>query len=141
MSYDISLCDPVTKETIRLPIRHMMIGGTFHAEMVDGQLVPGATDEAWLNITYNYGHYYHEALENDSDYGSMSEEGIRCIYDKSGAESIPILDRMIENIIKKYPNLQSSSNYWEDVPGNAIRPLYQLKAMASLRPDGIWRGD
>ena len=141
MSYDISLCDPVTKETLELPVKHMMIGGTHHAELVNGRLQAAPTSEAWLNITYNYGHYYYEALEGDKDYNSLSEMGIRCLYDKSGAESIPILDKMIENIKKKYPDLETDIDYWKDTPGNAIKPLYQLKAMASLRPDGIWQGD
>ena len=25
--------------------------------------------------------------------------------------------------------------------GKSIRPLYQLIALAKMRPDGIWRGD
>ena len=32
-------------------------------------------------------------------------------------------------------------DYWEATAANAIRPLYQLLAMARLRPDGIWDGD
>ena len=34
-----------------------------------------------------------------------------------------------------------NSNYWEPTAINAIKPLYQLIAMAELRPDGIWKGD
>ena len=32
-------------------------------------------------------------------------------------------------------------NYWEATAANAIQPLYQLIAMAKLRPDGVWDGD
>ena len=32
-------------------------------------------------------------------------------------------------------------DYWEATAANAIRPLYQLIAMAELRPDGVWDGD
>ena len=32
-------------------------------------------------------------------------------------------------------------DYWEATAANAIRPLYQLIAMAKLRPDGVWDGD
>ena len=45
MSYDVSLNDPVTKETLRLPHKHFMTGGTY---------VEGGTDELLLNVTSNY---------------------------------------------------------------------------------------
>ena len=32
MSYDIRLMDPVTEETIELPVKHVMIGGTYQAD-------------------------------------------------------------------------------------------------------------
>lgn len=34
-----------------------------------------------------------------------------------------------------------TSDYWEPTAANALKPLYQLLAMAQLRPDGIWDGD
>ena len=34
-----------------------------------------------------------------------------------------------------------TTNYWEDTAANALRPLYQLIAMARIRPDGVWEGD
>ena len=34
-----------------------------------------------------------------------------------------------------------NSDYWEATAANAIMPLYQLMAMAQLRPDGVWDGD
>ena len=33
------------------------------------------------------------------------------------------------------------SNYWELTAANAIKPLYQLIALAKMRPDCIWDGD
>ena len=39
--------------------------------------------------------------------------------------------------ISEGPNI----NYWEATAANAIKPLYQLIAMAKLRPDGVWDGD
>ena len=44
MSYDISLCNPITGETLETESTHMMIGGTFAV---------GGTRELWLNVTYN----------------------------------------------------------------------------------------
>lgn len=34
-----------------------------------------------------------------------------------------------------------SQDYWEPTAANAIRPLYQLLALAKMRPDCIWDGD
>ena len=34
-----------------------------------------------------------------------------------------------------------NTNYWEATAANAMKPLFQLIAMAELRPDGIWDGD
>ena len=44
MSYDISLLDPVTKETIQFETPHQIRGGTY---AING------TTEADFNITYN----------------------------------------------------------------------------------------
>ena len=50
MSYDISLTDPVTGETLQLDAPHHMRGGTYAV---------GGTTEAHLNVTWNYAtHYY-----------------------------------------------------------------------------------
>ena len=49
MSYDISLKDPVTKETLTVDEPHFMTGGTYQV---------GGCRELWLNITYNYGPFY-----------------------------------------------------------------------------------
>ena len=32
-------------------------------------------------------------------------------------------------------------DYWEPTAANAIKPLYQLIALAKMRPDCIWDGD
>ena len=34
-----------------------------------------------------------------------------------------------------------TSDYWMDTAANAIKPLYQLLALAKMRPDCIWDGD
>lgn len=123
MSYDIRLHDPVSREPIELEAKHFMRGGTY---AIDG------TSEAWLNITYNYSKFYYEV---------EPEKGISSVYGKTGAESIPVLQNMIDQIIKKYPKLETSENYWNAASGNAIKPLHQLIAMAKMRPDGVWDGD
>ena len=99
MSYDIYLKDPVTEETIEFDEYHFMTGGTYAL---------GGTSEAWLNITYNYADYYYDATEGDERfYGQLWYDepcnlGIRGIYGKTGAESIPMLKEMIRKITEKY---------------------------------------
>ena len=195
MSYDISLKDPVTMETLHSKFKHEMTGGTYAI---------GGTDELWLNITYNYSHYYYEATDGDSRFAHdevscyysdgttgpiETEYGIRGIYGKTGAESIPLLNDMIKRIGEKYKvngkwittkrtgirykdergkeieaydaiyrlankdpfvtkeeyeyevDEGNTEGYWEPTAAKAIRPLYQLLAMAQMRPDGVWDGD
>lgn len=135
MSYDISLHDPVTKETIEFENPHFMRGGTY---AMDG------TTEAWLNITYNYAQWYYRAE-------ALGDDGIRAIYGLTGAESIPILRKAIVGLESLNEDLSEDerqeylakevSGYWLPTRENAIKPLYQLLAMAQMRPDGIWDGD
>lgn len=100
MSYDIWLKDPVTGERLEAEEKHGMTGGTY---------VIGGTRELWLNITYNYSPYYYEAAEGDPRFLYEDRDdpeccpggcngGIRGIYGKTGAESIPMLRDMIERI-------------------------------------------
>lgn len=120
MSYDISLCDPVSGETLHTDSKHEMQGGTRCA---------GGTTELWLNVTWNYSEFYYR----DDVFG---ENGIRTIYGKSGLDSIPILEKAIAAL-----GNDVTDNYWDGTEGNAKRPLIQLLTMAKMRPDGIWRGD
>ena len=107
MSYDIRLVDPVTKEPLHTKVNHDMRGGMY---------AMGGTTELWLNITWNYAHYYYEATDGDKRFaheevtgytngkpdGMKTEYGIRGIYGKTGAESIPMLEDMINKIESTY---------------------------------------
>lgn len=108
MSYDISLKDRVTGETLKVENAHFMTGGTYAV---------GGTTELWLNVTYNYANYYYEVTDGDPRFAHdeisayhwdgttgpvETQYGIRCIYGKSGAESIPMLKDMIARIEEKY---------------------------------------
>lgn len=140
MSYDISLRDPVTRETLCAEFEHKMAGGNYAV---------GGTKELWLNVTYNYADWYYRP----GVFGSTREEskGIRTIYGMSGAESIPVLQKaigalqaMTEDISdeeRRQCEEQGATGYWMPTRANAIRPLYQLLAMAKIRPDGVWGGD
>ena len=121
MSYDISLCDPVTHDTLHANSSHFIGGGT--------QTI-GGTNEFWLNVTYNYGHIYRRE-------DVLGEEGIRAIYGKTGAESIPMLEKAIAALGDDVDN----NDYWHATEGNAKRALCGLLAFARMRPDGVWEGD
>jgi hypothetical protein len=118
MSYDISLADPVTGETLALDNPHRLRGGTYAL---------GGTTDCWLNVTYNYSEHF---------YRTIGEKGIRTIYGMSGAESIPVLESAIAQL-----GDDVDDDYWKPTEGNAKRALHGLLALARLRPDGVWKGD
>ena len=118
MSYDINLRDPVTKEVVMFDAKHQIKGSTY---------IIGGTTKANLTITYNYSTLFTELF---------GVNGIRFIYGKTGAESIPLLQKAINEL-----GNNSDPNYWMPVEGNVKRALYGLLAFAELRPDGIWSGD
>ena len=117
MSYDIELQDPITGRALKLDSAHYMRGGTYAV---------GGTTNAELNITYNYA----------KRYGILGKKGIREIYGKTGAESIP----MLQNAIALLGD-DVHDDYWEPTEGNAKLALIQLLALAQMRPDGVWDGD
>lgn len=117
MSYDINLCDPVSGQVIHFDAPHQMKGGTY---------AMGGSTEAWLNVTYNYSPHF----------GAIGEEGIRSIYGKTGADSIPMLKRCIDAL-----DDDVDEDYWKPTEGNAKQALCGLLAFAQMRPDGVWSGD
>ena len=118
MSYDIELTDRNTGKVVKFPYVHEVRGGTYQL---------GGSDEAWVNITYNYWAIFREVL---------GEEGIRTIYGLTGEESIPLLEKAISELDDNV-----STDYWEATEGNAQQALKHLLLFAQLRPDGIWNGD
>lgn len=97
---------------------HQMKGGTYAL---------GGTPQAWLNITYNYSQHYYRVF---------GENGIRSIYGKTGAESLPLLEAAVAQL-----GDDKDEDYWKATEGNAKAALYQLMAFAKMRPDGVWKGD
>lgn len=118
MSYDIDLTDPVTGDVLELDSPHHMRGGTYAV---------GGSTKASLNITYNYAKHY---------YAIFGDKGIRFLYGKTGAETIPHLKKSVHLL-----DDDVSDNYWDATEGNAKRALVQLLALAEMRPDGVWSGD
>lgn len=132
MSYDISLNDPVTREVVQFDTPHQMKGGTYCI---------GGTTEASLNITYNYCRWYY-------GYDKFGIDGIRSIEGMSGADSIHVIERTIKSLEESEKNLsddertkleeQGVTGYWLPTKENALKPLYQLLAMAKMRPYAVW---
>lgn len=116
MSYDLSLCNPVTKEILLLDTPHEMRGGTYAV---------GGTVDCSLNITYNYSRHYYRVFDGDG--------GIHIIDRMTGADSIPVLQRAIDQL-----GDEIDDDYWQPSEGNAKAPLFQLIALAKMRPDGVW---
>ena len=114
MSYDCYLNDPVTGETLTVDFRHQIAGGI---RAVDG------TNYLWLNITFNYAKHFSRVMP----------KGLDSIEGKSGAVSIPILERAIAQLKDDVDD-----DYWNPTEGNAKRALCGLLALAKLRPDGVW---
>jgi len=133
MSYDIQLSDPVTGETLCTAERHQIRGGTYQM---------GGTTQMWLSITYNYAKHFHPAFKEFEDadrldgFDGKPLSGIRILYGKTGAESIPILKAVIAKL-----GDDVDADYWKPTEGNAKRALLGLLAFAQMRPDGIWDGD
>lgn len=118
MSYDIDLNCPVTNKVIELDFKHNMKGGTYAV---------GGTNEASLNVTYNYAPIFYKLFH---------ENGIRVLYGMSGAESISLLSEAIHKLSNDV-----SKDYWKCTEGNVKKVLHQLLSFAKMRPDGIWSGD
>lgn len=155
MSYDITLNDPATGKISKVE-SFFMTGGTVPCRNVNGQLVQAKQVDAWVNITYNYAKYYYAVTEGDERFahtGSASGDvdyGIRGIYGKTGAESIPLLQLMIDRIHERYiysngkwldEQENDTSDYWKPTAANAIRPLRQMISLAEQCPDSVWDGD
>lgn len=84
MSWDCRLVND-KGETIALKEKHQLKGGTYAI---------GGTNERWLNVTYNYDKYIREC----SDF----PEGLDSLNDKSGIDSVKMLDNAIQLLEKKY---------------------------------------
>lgn len=140
MSYDIYLTDPVTNDPLELDGAHHMRGGNY---------AMGGTTEAWLNITYNYADWYYRPGVFART--KKASKGIRTIYGMTGVESIPVLKKAISKLESMDEDISDdkrqkceahgATGYWMPTRENAIKPLYQLLAMAQMRPDGVWMGD
>ena len=136
MSYDIELKNKKTPETAFMQHPQYVRGATVPAKIdpVTGELVQAAQAEASINITYNYSSYYEEATKGDPRFAHeevsayyadgttgpvQTKYGIRGLYGKTPAESIPMLNDMIQCIQNAY---QDEHGEWKT--GKRIRHRY-----------------
>lgn len=129
MSYDVRLVDHTTHKVLEAENPHFMQGGTF---------CPGGTKELWLNITYNYAAVLCKVLQRDVIDQSSGQRttlvGLDAINGIYAAETISMLRKAINSLSDEGAN----ESYWHPTEGNVKKALIQLKALADMRPDGVW---
>lgn len=103
-----------------------IVGVTRHQE--GSSYVMGGTDDANIDITYNYAKYFREEID--------SRYGIRWLYGKHAHECIDVLEAAVEKLGKV-----RDADYWETTPGNAGHVLNVLLAWARQYPYAIFMGD
>jgi hypothetical protein len=118
MSYWVRMTCPCCKQTLAVGERFEE-GGTY---------VLGGSDQAELNITYNYGKIFHEVLGGG---------GISTLYGMTGTAAAPVL----EAALAKIPDEPPSDDYWASTPGNARKALGRLLVFARELPHGVFEGD
>lgn len=68
-------------------------------------------------------------------------------FDENGKEVEDPLIACLKNRVHETKTITvsryegSNDDYWEPTAANAIKPLWQLIALAKMRPDCIWEGD
>lgn len=117
MSYDICATD-INFNIIKIE-HHNIQGGTF---AING------TNEAKLNITFNYNEHFKKVF---------SFEGIHYLHHKNVIDTIQNLNEAINNLKDDYTNY-----YWDSTEGNAKLALINLRELALLTlkvdTDAIW---
>ena len=116
MSYDITL----SKNKKPVKVKKFEEGGT---------QVMGGSEEAWLNVTYNYGWFYYKYLDK--------KEGIRWLYGKKAKDCV----KRLEKTVKELGTNQYERDYWAPTPGNAGYALNILLQWAKQNPDATFSGD
>lgn len=99
---------------------NMVVPG--HAE--GGTHALGGTDEAELNITYNYSQHFK----------ALHAEGIRWLDGKTGEDTAPALAAAVQQL-----GTARDRDYWAPTPGNAGYALSILLDWAQLHPQAVWQ--
>jgi hypothetical protein len=89
-----------------------------------GTYMVGGTISAELNITYNYGPHFHEAIDG----------GLERLNGITGREALPLLTHAVDML-----GAYRSDDYWEASPGNAGYSLSILLEWARQYPEAVFR--
>lgn len=112
MSWDIRAVDPGGDQVL-LPEQHELRGGTYAL---------GGTNEAWLNVTYNYGKHFN--------FGALDEVAV--------ATAVPEMEQRASELAR-----DTSECYWEPTEGNVRLALESMIALSALVlaecPQAVWR--
>jgi len=120
MSYSIELIDKTTQRAVTV------------ARHTEGNTYPiYGTDNATIDITYNYAPFYYWALDK--------KKGIRWLYGKTGKRAIRRLQRAIAKL-EALGGKQAYKDYWAPTPGNAAHDLRILLGWARQYPAAIFEG-
>ncbi len=88
----------------------------------------GGSNQAELNITYNYSQFYFDKLD--------SEQGLRWLDGKLAEEVLP---RLVVAASKLYEQGPRDPDYWKATPGNAAFALGILCGWAIMNPKARFR--
>ena len=106
MSYDVNI--KINNKTVILPEKHEITGGTYQV---------GGTNEAWINITYNYSKWFHD----------LWTDGLYEIEGKTVDTVIPMLKSAVMKLGTK-----QEKDYWKSTAGNAGHSLNRLLKICKL---------
>jgi len=88
----------------------------------------GGANAADLNITYNYGPYFHICLDK--------KKGLRWLDGKKARDAIVRMERAVKEL-----GTDKDNNYWKSTPGNAGYALSTLLKWAKRYPEAIFEVD
>ena len=89
-----------------------------------GTYVLGGTDRAELNVTYNYGQVYREAIGHNL---------IDWLDGERAGDTITLLREVVDNL-----GTERDDDYWAPTPGNAGYAASILLRWAEQHPDEAW---
>ncbi len=105
--------------------------GTWEALSVEshqegGIYVVDGSEEADLNVTYNYGQHFRDALN--------SEDGIKWLHERRAGDCIGRLERAVILL-----GVYRDKDYWAATPGNAGHALSILLQWARQHPNAYFK--
>lgn len=94
-----------------------------------GTYALGGIERAELNVTYNYGAHFRDAIPEAEGSGIL----VLLLDGKTGAETVPVLRRIVDHC-----GTERDKDYWEPTPGNAGYAAALMLAWAELHPEAVW---